>query len=406
MRLVSPSPAPLLPLSWSKIKLLRQCGLAFKRRYIDRAPELASPPAETGIGFHDLAEHDTGCADELEAALVRKAALLEEAPAKDLRGVVQRLLERGGLPGFPADATDIERELSLAVTRDGRFVEWDSPEAFFRGRMDQSYRENEGELGVVRDWKTGRVIENPDDQGRLYSWLYAVKHPTIEEVVGEFYFVRFGNRPRRAIYDAAELRATVPGELDAVADELERRYREDDWRPRVSDNCRFCAFAASCPKINGRILPFVSIESEEQARAAAEQLQIAAVQKAQIEKALKAWCRMNGPVDLGAETLDFVRSQKLSVPEALVAFRWLKERGIAGDALWNHLTLRTTELRKLLTLAVADRPRSERVSAKDALLAELQEAGVVEESTGTTFKRRGKKVEAEADDEEEENHDG
>lgn len=395
----------LLPLSWTKIKLLRQCPLALRRRYIDHAVELSSAPAETGIGFHDLAEHDTGDEDALLSMLTRKAALMEEATARDLRGIVRRLVERGGLPGFPADATDVARELSLAVAADGQIVEWDDPRALFRGRLDQSFRENGGELGVVRDWKTNRVVEDPTDQGRYYSWLLAVLFPAVEEVVAEFYFVRFGNSPRRAIYDAAELRATVPGELAAIAEDVERRAREDDWRPRVSDDCRFCSFVSSCPKFTGRISPFLPIESAEQAQAAAEQLQIVAGQKLQLEKSLKAWVRMNGPIDCGDETLDFVRRPTVSVPEALEAFRWFKERGIAGDALWAHLTLRATELRKLLTIAVADQPRRERAAAKEALLAELQQAGLVEESVGSTFRRKGKKVEAESDEEEAERQD-
>lgn len=389
----------LLPLSWTKIKLLRQCPLAFRRRYIDHAVELSSAPAETGIGFHELAEHDTGDEDALLSMLTRKAALMEEAPARDLRAIVRRVLERGGLPGFPADATDVARERSLAVTGDGQLVEWDDPRALFRGRLDQSYRENGGELAVARDWKTNRVVEEPVDQGRYYSWLLATIFPSVEEVVAEFYFVRFGNRPRRAIYDACELRATVPDELAAVGEDVERRARDDDWRPRVSDDCRFCSFVSSCPKFIGRISPFLTIENAEQAQAAAEQLQILAGQKTQLEKTLKAWVRMNGAIDCGDETLDFVRRPTMSVPEALEAFRWFKARGIEGDALWAHLTLRTGEMRKLLTRAVADRPRKERVAAKEALLAELQEAGVVEESVGSTFRRRGKKVEAESEDE-------
>jgi hypothetical protein len=399
MRLPSQSTAAelrLLPLSWTKIKLLRQCALAFKRRYIDRAPELASPPAETGIGFHEIAE----TSDDLETELVRKATLLEEAPAADLRSIVRRVVDRGGLPGFPTDATDIERELELAVTSDGQFVSWNDPRAFFRGKLDQSYLENQGELGVVRDWKTSRTVEDPDDQGRLYAWVYSLRHPELTEIVVEFYFVRFSMRPRRKLYDAGELRATVPGELQAVAQDLERRAAQDDWRPRVSDSCRYCSFVASCPKFQDRVSPFLRIETEEQAREAAEQLAIVSGQKSQLEKALKAWCRINGEVDLGEETLGFVAAPRQTVPDALEAFRWFRAHGVSGEEIWLHLSLGKTAVGKLVTQAIAGVSRNERRDARERMEAELLKAGVLEESTGATFKRRGKKVEAEEDDSE------
>lgn len=400
-------PSPLhtgLPLSWTKIKTRRVCALNYRRAYIDRAVQITGAPAETGLGFHELAEAHPGtdASDEtkLLAALTRKAAVMDESPAADLRSIVRRVVERGGLPGLPADATDVAEELAIALTRDGRRVDWDSKEAFFRCRIDRFYRENGGSLAVVRDWKTARVVDDPDDQGRFYAWAVAVLFPDVEEVVVEFYFVRFSMRPRTRLYDAEELRQTVPAELDAIAEDLATRAAADDWPARVSDHCRVCSFVTSCPKFKDRISPFLTINSEADARTAAEQLAIVSGQKSALEKALKGWCLLHGSVDCGDEVLGFIGREKQTVPDALQAFRWFKARGLDGAEIWLHLSLGKTALSKLVTKAIASVPRKERREAREAMEAELLEAGVLEATTGSSFRRRGKKVEAEADEDE------
>lgn len=387
------------PLSHSQIAVLVDCSLEYRRRYIDRIAEPASEPAETGIAFHELGENSTADTETLLAMLVRKAALLPEESAKDLRAVVLNYLAAGGFPSLPSDAQDVAHEQTIALTADGQPCAWDSPDAAFRARLDRIYRENGGALVVVDDWKTSRVIEAPGEQMRRYAYAAACLYPDAEEIVCRLHYVRFRGGMRTAEYLAAQVREEVPAELAAIAEEIERRTREDDWTPRVGGHCLTrCSYRHICPAFAGEVKPLPIVETEEQAREAAGQLLVLEGQRATLQKSLQAYARRNGPIDLGDELLGYHRVEKVSVDDARTAAKVLQAKGVDADRIWSGLTLRKTELNKLVTAAIAGAKRGEKASAREAVERELAEFGALKTTVSSTWKRSKKTVEDEAED--------
>lgn len=390
-------------LSWSRIETLRTCALRYRRRYLDHAPAAASAPLERGSGFHDWALevgqalHEGRELDEttLLRVLEQRAALLEDDAAEDLRAIVQRVVERALLPRFPSDAQDVGFERPFALRADGSACEWSSAEAFFRGIIDQHFRENGGALAVVRDFKTSRVVSQPAGQMRAYSWAAACLWPDAGQVLPELHFVRYGAvRKPAEPFVAAELRATVPGELQVIRQDLDRRLAAGDWAPRVSSACRWCEYRPSCPEFEGEVKPLRVIETAAEAVAGAQQLAVLKAQVGDLTDALRGWALQHGAIDLGEEVLGFLPAEKTHVADVRTAARILRQH-VTDVGLWDALSLSQTSLGKLLTSAVAGAPRTERRVRKDDLREELRAAGALETTIGTEFTRAAKE---EADD--------
>ncbi|HEY8377467.1 MAG TPA: PD-(D/E)XK nuclease family protein [Nannocystis sp.] len=387
------------PLSHSQIAVLVDCSLEYRRRYIDRIAEPASAPAETGIAFHEIGESSTADDDALLSLMVRKAALLPEESAKDLRAIVEKYLSWGGFPPLPSDAQDVAHELKIALTADGQPCAWDSPDAAFRARLDRIYRENGGSQLVIDDWKTSRKIDKPGEQMRRYAYAAACVFPDVEEIVCRLHFVRFRGGIRVATYQAADVRENVPLELAAIAEEIERRTRENDWKPRVGEHCLSrCSYRHLCPAFAGEVKPLPVIETEEQAREAAGQELVLRGQLATLQKSLQAYARRNGPIDLGDELLGYQRAEKVSVEDARTAAKVLMAKGVDADRIWSAMSLRKTELNKLVTAAIADAKRGEKASAREAVERELAEYGALQTTVSSTWKRVKKTVEEEAEE--------
>lgn len=379
------------PLSFSKLDCLKTCGRRFECKYIEKLPDPSGEPAETGTGFHAWSDDATGVEDEL--ALVRlleaKAVLLVDGPARDLRDLVHRYLNAGGLPRIPADATDVRHEAEVAIRADGSACGYWDQDALFRGRLDQSWLESEGTLAVVRDWKTSRVIVQVGEQLRLYAALLAALHPNVLEVVAELHFVRFGS-VRKEVFDAEELRAVVPDSLAAAAVEIDRRVQEHDLKPRIGEHCRSCAYQQHCPPMR-KFHPYLAIEDEGSAREAADNLLALEVQVAATKKALRAWTLRNGPLVLhSGEVIDHHPSTSREITDARAAAAALRQAGVSPGEIWDALTLPVTAAeRAIKTLPeVSGARRGQKGAAVARVLGMLTEAGALTTTTTTTFRRK------------------
>lgn len=387
------------PLSHSQNRLLRRCPLSLKR-YRDRTPDPATAPRDVGTAFHAVAEEAEGAVapgsemteEQLLAVLTRKAALLEDEAADDLRELTARAFARGFFPGFPSDAQDRGFELKLAVDHAGKPCAYDAPDALLRGIVDRFYRENGGTLAVVDDWKTGRVIEAPGDQTRLYAFLVLAHHPDVDEVVARLRYVRHGS-VKSETYTRDDV-ATVLDELLAIEADVARRTDENDWKPRVGQHCASCGYRANCPAFASEVVPLQVIATADEAQEAARQLVVLKAQAKDLDDALRSWVRTHGELDLSDETLGYRPTTKREVLDARKAAAFLRQHA-SDDAVWAALGLSVTELDRLLREATKKAPRGERKAAQESLFLELVEAGAVEVKAGSEFKRWRKDAEGE-----------
>lgn len=382
------------PLSFTKIDCFSTCAWRYCCKYLQKLPDPSGPPAEVGTGFHAWAEVAAGLDDELAMvrALEEKAALLLDGPAEDLRMVVHRYLNAGGIPKLPTDATDVRREAELAIRADGSPCGYWDDDALFRGKLDLTWLENGGELAVVRDWKTSRVIVDPGRQLRLYATLLAALHEDVETVIGEQHFVRFApGGCRKAEYDADELRAIVPASLVAIANEIDARVEARDLKPRISESCSWCPYRQHCPPIKAGYKPDLRFETPEAVAEAADGLLVLELQVKDLKAALRAWVLHHGGVKLaGGEVLDHHPTQTRSIEDAKAAAALLQQLGASSDALWSALELPVGAAEKVIrTLPeVSGAGRGRKTEAAQRVLAQLSEAGVLKSSLGTRFGRK------------------
>jgi putative RecB family exonuclease len=270
-------PLPL-SLSPSKVSSFTDCALAFRFSAIDRLPEPPAPWSTKGTLVHTALErlHLLPAAGRtLEAALgllAEAAVELETDPDYADLG-----LDDEAAGSFHADAAELVRR--YFQLEDPRRIEAIGLELLLdvevegvrlRGIIDRLELED-GEL-VVTDYKTGSVPSEIHERKRLSGvHIYSL---LCEELLGR--------RPKRVqlLYLRQPVAIiTTPTDqttrgtrrsLTAVWQAVERACDREDFRPRPSRLCDYCAFQAYCPQFGGdpQVAADIAREARE-ARAAA-----------------------------------------------------------------------------------------------------------------------------------------
>ena len=265
-----PLPTSLSP---SKVSSFTDCALAFRFSAIDRLPEPPSAPATKGTLVHATLERlfclspaertlaaALTCFDEAIEALrvdpeFTGLTLDAEAEAAFLDDAEQLVRRYFGLED-PTLVHPIGIELKVEVDLDGLRL---------RGIIDRLELDDEGRL-VVTDYKTGRVPSERHERSRLggvqfYSYL-------CERL--------FGQRPARvqllylsepmAIIAEPTEQSTrgLERKVQAIWKAVERACDQDDFRPKVSKLCDWCAFKAYCPSWGGDIAALPTRDVAEQ----------------------------------------------------------------------------------------------------------------------------------------------
>jgi putative RecB family exonuclease len=247
-------------LSPSKVSSFTDCALAFRFSAIDRLPEPPTVAATRGTLVHRALERlFTLPAGErnLAAGLTELDEAFEELRADpDLTGLelddeqqqvfldeAEALVRRYFELEDPTRIHPIGLELNLELEVDGLVL---------RGIIDRLELDNEGNF-VVTDYKTGKVPSAEQERSRLggvhfYSFL-------CEQL--------FGARPARVqllylsepvVITSTPTEQSIRGlerKVRAVWDAVERACERDDFRPKPSRLCDWCAYKAWCPAFGG-----------------------------------------------------------------------------------------------------------------------------------------------------------
>ena len=250
-------PASLSP---SKVSTFTDCALAFRFSSIDRLPEPPSVPATKGTLVHAALERLFALPDDQRTLPAALTALDQAVDAirldPDFTGLAldaaaeatfvddaERLVRRYFELEDPTTITPIGLELKLEVEVGGLRL---------RGIIDRLELDADGGL-VVTDYKTGRVPRQQNEQGKLGGvHFYAFLCERL-----------FGQRPARVqlLYlDEPVAIVTTPTEqsirglerkVTAIWTAVERACAAEDFRPKPSRLCDWCAFQAYCPAFGG-----------------------------------------------------------------------------------------------------------------------------------------------------------
>jgi len=254
---------PLTPpatLSPSKISTFSDCALAFRLSAIDGLPEPPSVPATKGTLVHLALQHlfarppnerteEAALADldrafeELRVDRDYTGLALDPEAEADFVADAARLVRRYFEVEDPAGVTPIGLELKLETQVGGLRV---------RGIIDRLELDESGGL-VVTDYKTGRAPSATYQQRRLGGvTFYAL-------LCHELFGVLPSRIQLQYLGDALTI-TTVPTEqsirglkakIAALWQAVERACERDDFRPRPSALCNWCAFHDYCPAKGG-----------------------------------------------------------------------------------------------------------------------------------------------------------
>ena len=253
-----PLPTSLSP---SKVSSFKDCALAFRLSNIDKVPEPPSPWATKGTMVHRALqllfwEEDPGSRTVAAALAKLERAKAEMAVHPEYTGLG---LTDEAAAEFHAEAEVLVRKyfeledpnevrvLGVEVLMEARLGS-----LVLRGIIDRLELDADGEL-VITDYKTGRSpganFELPRMAGvHFYAFL-------CEQVLGR--------RPARIqLLHLAEPVAIslVPSEqsirglknrTQAIWTAVERACQTEDFRPKVSRLCDWCAYKAYCPAFGG-----------------------------------------------------------------------------------------------------------------------------------------------------------
>lgn len=248
-------------LSPSKVSTFQDCALAFRFSAIDHLPEPPSAPAVKGTLVHralELLFCDPPPRRDVERAHGHLVdAMAELADDEEFRGLglddaeseafftdAATMLDRYFLLEDPTTVSPIGVELRMEV---------ELGDLRLRGIIDRLELDPDGEL-VVTDYKTGRVPSEQQERARLggvhfYSYM-------CERL--------FGRRPARIqllyLSQNPQVISATPTEQSTRA--LERKVEaiwkavvaaceKENFQPKPSRLCDWCAFRAYCPAVGG-----------------------------------------------------------------------------------------------------------------------------------------------------------
>ncbi|CAN5234459.1 RecB family exonuclease [soil metagenome] len=247
-------------LSPSKVSSFTDCALAFRFAAIDRLPEPPSVAATKGTLVHRALE--LLYTEPAEGRTRAAAAAMFERAAHDIRtdaDFTELALDPEAEVAFFAEAAqlvqryfDLEDPRTIEPIGIELRLEAEVGGVTLRGVIDRLELDADGEL-VVTDYKTGREPAERFEQGRLGGvHFYALLCERL-----------FGKRPARVqllyLADPVAIICTpspqssraIERKVGAIWTAVERACLHDDFRPRPSKLCNWCAFKVWCPAFGG-----------------------------------------------------------------------------------------------------------------------------------------------------------
>lgn len=245
--------------SFSRLNIFTQCKYAWYLKYVLKIKEPVTVPLELGKAVHEA------------------IALLLTGQCKSVEEACVMAIQKAELPLDFA-------EVKMLVNRDeviqliGK-VSPDQVESHFQRQLDsedmfapevQGYKDLRipGGIPQVWDWKTNRIIYEPEDNNQLglYAWDEAMATGA-EEVVGKLIFLREPpeSRTRMTLYTREDMEKARKWAQD-TAEEIESctmalAIEEDPdklFPATPGSRCRYCGYAAQCVAKSEELAQYLS----------------------------------------------------------------------------------------------------------------------------------------------------
>lgn len=248
----------------SRLEAWDRCPAAYRFEYVLKLPQPVGDqrPRLLGSVAHALLEGylrealRSGTCPAFATVLALATALVEEGSVPEASTDLIREATELATRWLAHWAVPVEHvvavEHALAMYASGKRVDWDSPRAFLRGRLDLVTVA--GPQATVLDWKSGWVSE--DDEGLRLAWapgLYAALlwawAPRFEAVWVEYHYLRTGRVARVTLTraEAAETLGWARALATRIAAALAAPHDPGAFPPRPSTACATCPWVNRCP---------------------------------------------------------------------------------------------------------------------------------------------------------------
>jgi len=329
--------------SFSRLDMYEKCPWAYKKVILDGIPRASNEAMVTGKTVHAL------IADYLLRLISQKLQTdwewAEGAAPKDVSpdvlNIWQRFYNSFILP-TTLEVYGVEHQ--LAFDRNWQPCEFFADEAYFRMVIDFHFRQ--GELAVVLDWKSNRVVPETvekDLQLRTYGWgLKQVAYPDVQEVLLRLHFLRYG-KEREVLLEPQDLEG-VP---EVLASKIKTIEEDQDLDPTPGSFCGLCGITAHCPVMSKTLAPIevIAPATREQAEKAASLLLTLHKMEKELTARLKEWVKENGAIRVG--DLVYGPNQVVSYDfDPKIVTTCLLEAGISRENIWPFLSITKTNLEK------------------------------------------------------------
>lgn len=312
------------PISYTRAKLYEQCPARFKAEYLDGKKPERGLPLRVGVFLHEVLDRYFKhlIATDQASDYPAMERIFEEAwagePGQDFiesdRDEIVDLMVKTRESILLEDRTRVVgSEVMIAVDEKWIKVDWDSPLAAVRLKIDRLEVDSEGRA-LVWDYKTGHKMEEAEDsrQLKLYGAIVRAVVPGITAVAGELFYAR-QQKLKRAQYSDDEL-ADALRWIISLRVRLEESMRQGYWPERIGAGCMECPVSESCgarAKLQPGELPPRNKEEAQELLA-----RFIGVDRdyTSLQERLRLWISINGPLELGGVVVEMAPKEILEFP--------------------------------------------------------------------------------------------
>ncbi len=345
--------------SVSRVDTHETCPAKYKKKYIEKVPEGANDAFEFGSLAHKVYEkylrqllirgegRDTPFAEDLFIWA------LSEARNDDQRHSVREVLQPPMIVHVGEQVTtgsswSIESE--QAFCEDWAPTKWFGDDVRWRQKVDLSQTNCFGQYEIT-DFKTSyRILPADEVDSSFQLWAYAAtaahQNPDLEEIVPQFYFLRYGARRGITIQrkDALDFLKVIEAKCRKIDEETK-------WAARVGVHCGHCSYRWACdefnecPEVKSDVIP----DKDAALRTAESLVKLEAYVKA-AKASMKKWIDVHGPVELNGKQYGFVPKEINTCDQPDSLFNFMKDHlGKCKDVTpWEVVTMSKKKVESLL----------------------------------------------------------
>ena len=223
--------------SWSRYADYRQCALKAKLAHLDKIREPKNPAMERGAALHD---HIRDVIRGVKG--VKLADLGFNKVANGWIQAYQKLMKRKTLQPIIED--------DWAFRADWTQTQWnDWAECVLRVKLDAAHFEEEGDVLIINDWKSGKFRPEMNseyiEQLELYSLAGLVLYPQVREVRPRLAYVDFGIIYPPPSEPIVFTQTDVPKLKKLWAKRTKAMLSDTTFAPRANDKCKWCFYGQS-----------------------------------------------------------------------------------------------------------------------------------------------------------------